>query len=100
MAAQTRARTYYATWGALLVLTGCTMAASSLTRGRAEVALTLLSSTAKASLVALFFMHLAQSRFMLRAVLVVAAAFVAILVALTAADVALRPPVPVLQPKG
>jgi cytochrome c oxidase subunit 4 len=49
---------YLATWGALMVLTALTYYASTLDLGAANLAIALLVATTKATLVALFFMHL------------------------------------------
>ena len=49
---------YVAVWGALVVLTGATVAVSYVDLGILNVAAALLIASVKASLVALFFMHL------------------------------------------
>jgi cytochrome c oxidase subunit 4 len=49
---------YVAVWAGLLVLTGATVAISYLDLGLLNVVVALLIASAKASLVALFFMHL------------------------------------------
>lgn len=49
---------YVAVWGALVVLTGATVAVSYINLGLLNVAAALLIASVKASLVALFFMHL------------------------------------------
>lgn len=49
---------YVAVWGALIVLTGATVAISYVDLGLLNVAAALLIASVKASLVALFFMHL------------------------------------------
>lgn len=49
---------YVAVWGALIVLTGLTVAVSYVDLGLLNVAVALLIASVKASLVALFFMHL------------------------------------------
>jgi cytochrome c oxidase subunit 4 len=49
---------YVAVWAGLLLLTGATVAVSYLDLGLANVVVALLIASAKASLVALFFMHL------------------------------------------
>ena len=49
---------YVAVWGGLVVLTGATVGVSYLDLGILNVAVALFIASAKASLVALFFMHL------------------------------------------
>ena len=49
---------YVAVWGGLLVLTGATVGVSYIDLGLLNVVVALLVASAKASLVALFFMHL------------------------------------------
>jgi len=51
-------RTYIVVWGALIVLTAATVAVSYVHLGMMNVVVALLIASAKASLVALFFMHL------------------------------------------
>ncbi|MBI1920310.1 MAG: cytochrome C oxidase subunit IV family protein [Geobacter sp.] len=51
-------RIYIIIWGALLVLTGVTWGVSYINLGMGNVAVALLIASVKASLVALFFMHL------------------------------------------
>ncbi|MGA6992729.1 MAG: cytochrome C oxidase subunit IV family protein [Candidatus Deferrimicrobiaceae bacterium] len=51
-------RTYIVVWGALVVLTAVTVAVSYVHLGMMNVVVALLIASAKASLVALFFMHL------------------------------------------
>ncbi len=51
-------RTYVVVWGALVVLTAVTVAVSYVNLGMMNVVVALLIASAKASLVALFFMHL------------------------------------------
>jgi len=51
-------RTYIVVWGALIVLTAVTVAVSYVHLGLMNVVVALLIASAKASLVALFFMHL------------------------------------------
>jgi cytochrome c oxidase subunit 4 len=51
-------RTYIVVWGALIVLTAATVAVSYVHLGMMNVFVALLIASAKASLVALFFMHL------------------------------------------
>jgi cytochrome c oxidase subunit 4 len=51
-------RTYLLVWGALMVLTAATVAVSYVHLGMMNVVVALLIAAVKASLVALFFMHL------------------------------------------
>jgi cytochrome c oxidase subunit 4 len=51
-------RTYIVVWGALVVLTAVTVAVSYVHLGMMNVVVALLIASVKASLVALFFMHL------------------------------------------
>jgi cytochrome c oxidase subunit 4 len=51
-------RIYVAVWGGLIVLTGATVGVSYIDLGILNVVVALLIASAKASLVALFFMHL------------------------------------------
>ena len=51
-------RTYVLVWAALMVLTAVTVAASYVHLGMMNVVVALLIASVKASLVALFFMHL------------------------------------------
>lgn len=49
---------YVAVWGALIVLTGVTVAVSYVHLGQLNIVVALLIASVKASLVALYFMHL------------------------------------------
>ena len=51
-------RTYIVIWGALIVLTAATVAVSYVHLGMMNVVVALLIAAGKATLVALFFMHL------------------------------------------
>ncbi len=51
-------RTYVAVWGALIVLTGVTVLVSYVHLGMMNVVVALIIASVKASLVALYFMHL------------------------------------------
>src|SRR5262245_55357543 len=84
-------RTYFLVFAALLLLTGLTVAASFAELGRWHVAIALSIATAKAVLVALFFMHLLYSGRLV--VLVVGAAlfWLGIMLALTFSDYLTRP---------
>ena len=51
-------RIYFAVWGALILLTGITVLVSYVHLGMMNVVVALVIASVKASLVALFFMHL------------------------------------------
>jgi cytochrome c oxidase subunit 4 len=90
-------RTYLRIWLALLALTGVSFLSSLLPLGAAGLGLALAIATAKAALVALFFMDLVGQPLATRLVLVVAALWVGVLVLLVALDPATRttfPPAP------
>jgi cytochrome c oxidase subunit 4 len=84
---------YFLVWAALLVLTGLTVAVwkVDLSFG-ARIVAAISIATVKAVLVAVFFMHLWEERGVARLVLVVATAFVALLIGLTLMDNATRFP--------
>jgi cytochrome c oxidase subunit 4 len=84
---------YVMVWAALMVLTGVTIAVwkTDLSYG-ARVAVALLVATAKAALVAVFFMHLWEEQGIARLTLVVSGLFVVLLIGLTLADNATRFP--------
>ena len=81
---------YLVTWLVLLVLTAVSWQVSLLDLGAFDLVVSLLIATVKATLVVLFFMHLAHGRFSTKLVVIVSALFVVLLVALTAGDVATR----------
>lgn len=60
--AKAEARGYALTLTALLILTGVTVGASYIDFGQGNIVIALAIATVKASLVALFFMHLAHDR--------------------------------------
>jgi cytochrome c oxidase subunit 4 len=86
----TRAATYLVTYAALLLLSAATLGVSLASLGATGVALSLAIATAKAVLIALFFMHLRHQRRSNAAVALVALVLVAFFVGLSAADVATR----------
>jgi len=53
-------RTYYAVWGALIVFTAITVLVSYVHLGVMNIAVALIIASVKASLVALYFMHLSS----------------------------------------
>lgn len=83
-------RAYFLTWIGLLLLTGLTFGLSFAPLGSFDVAVALAIATLKATLVAVFFMHLYEQRGVTRLVLVVSGVFVALLVSLLVADVVTR----------
>ena len=84
---------YVMVWAALMVLTGVTVAVWKTDLSYAgRVVAALLIATAKAALVAVFFMHLWEEKGVARLTLVVSALFVALLIGLTLADNATRFP--------
>jgi cytochrome c oxidase subunit 4 len=82
---------YVVTWIALVVLATLTLLASQHVTGHAGLVLALSIASAKAGLVACFFMHLAGGRPLHRIVFGVAIAFVALLILGVIADVGVRP---------
>ena len=95
MAKRITARSYLITWIGLLVLTGASFSTSLFALSvPAETGIALLIATAKASWVALVFMHLLEARFAQRATLVTAAVFVLLLAGLMVTDVTARHTMP------
>ena len=82
---------YALTFGALLLLTGLTLGLSFVDLGRWSVPVALTIASTKASLVALFFMHLVEQRTSNRLVAVTGIVFVGLLVGLMVVDVDTRP---------
>ena len=80
------ARTLLATAAALLALTALTVAASRLDLGAVNAVVALAIACAKASIVALFFMHLLYERRFPRVILVASALFAALFVAFVVFD--------------
>jgi cytochrome c oxidase subunit 4 len=90
---------YFAVWVALAVLTVVTYLVSRLHLGGGwGMVVALLIAVTKASLVALFFMHLWEQRGANRLVIVTACVFVALLIGLTVLDNATR--FPLANPPG
>jgi cytochrome c oxidase subunit 4 len=83
---------YLACWLALALLTGLTFALSTAELGAWSLPAALLIALTKASIVALFFMHLWDHPGASRLVLVTAALFVVLLASLVVADVMTRFP--------
>jgi len=84
--------TYFAVFFALLVGTGLTVFAATLDLGRFNAAVALGIATVKATLVALFFMHVWHASEKLTKLVVIAALFfLLLLLGLTMSDYATRP---------
>ena len=84
-------KTYVAIWIALLVGTALTVYASGVDLGRFNAAVALTIATIKATLVALFFMHIKGSSERLAKLVVIAALFfLLIFLGLTMSDYATR----------
>jgi cytochrome c oxidase subunit 4 len=81
---------YLVIWLILLVLTVVSWQVSLLDLGAFDLVVSLVIATVKATLVVLYFMHLAHARFSTKMVVIVSALFVILLVSLTAGDVATR----------
>jgi len=79
-------------WAGLMVLLGLTLGGAFLPLGRLNLVLALAIGTAKALLVAVFFMHLRRPDPLLRLAATTALFFVCFLALLTFADVLTRPP--------
>ena len=83
---------YFAVFFALLVGTGLTVFAATLDLGRFNAAVALGIATIKATLVALFFMHVWHaSERLTKLVVIVALFFLLLLLGLTMSDYATRP---------
>jgi len=83
-------RTYLLVWLALLVLTVVTWLVSYLHLGMLNVTVAMLIASAKAALVALFFMHLRYESRLLWAFAVIPLGFLLLIIGGTLADVLLR----------
>jgi cytochrome c oxidase subunit 4 len=84
-------KTYFAIWIALLAGTALTVYAANLDLGRFNAAVALIIATIKATLVALFFMHIWHASERLTKLVVIAAIFFLILLlGLTMSDYATR----------
>jgi cytochrome c oxidase subunit 4 len=79
-------RTYLLTWGGLLALTVITVGASYVDFGAANLWIALLIATAKASLVALLFMHLRHDERFNAIILMSALIFLGVFVGFTMLD--------------
>ncbi len=84
-------KTYFSVWGALLLGTFLTYKAAFIDLGRFNAAVALTIATAKALLVALFFMHLRHAHERLLKLVVIATIFfLFILIVLSMADYGTR----------
>jgi len=82
---------YLAVWGVLLALTALTVIAASLQLRRGAVALALGIAALKSTLVALYFMHLRwEKRLLIRLMLPITLATLAIFIGLTYTDILRR----------
>ncbi len=79
-------KVYFGVWAALLAFTGVTVAVSYVDFGAWNLVIALLVATAKASLVALIFMHLYYDEKFNSIVLVTSLVFLAILIQFTRFD--------------
>jgi|SRR4051812_24631196 cytochrome c oxidase subunit 4 len=82
----TSRKTYFAIFGALLVLTYATVAVSKIDLGRFNTIVALSIALAKAMLVVLFFMHVRYSTRLTKLVVVGGFAWLALLIGLTMMD--------------
>lgn len=89
---------YFAIFGTLLLLTGLTTGVAFIDMGKWNTVVALLIAVCKATLVALFFMHLRWSTNAMRMVLLAAALWLAIMISLTTMDFFTRSWIPV--PRG
>lgn len=90
-------RTYFLIFGALLALTALTTGMAYVDLGVWNTIVALAIAVCKATLVALFFMHLRWSTHMMRVVLVSALIWLGILISLTTSDFFTRDWTPVPQ---
>jgi cytochrome c oxidase subunit 4 len=90
-------RTTFATWLALLALTGVSFGVSYIHLGTLNIPVALGIASIKAILVVLIFMELAIEKFSVQVTLVVSFVFVALLIGLMVADVATRAAPPLLS---
>jgi len=81
---------YVAVWAGLLVLTGATVSVSYIDLGLLNVVVALLIASVKASLVALFFMHLKFENRLVWAFALVPIFFLALIVGGTLSDTLFR----------
>ncbi len=92
-------KSYVFVWLALLVLTAISYAVSLVHLGPLGVPIALTIATVKALLVAYIFMHLNESSFAIRSILIVSVLFIAIMIALMLADTEMRKTMPMRPEK-
>jgi cytochrome c oxidase subunit 4 len=81
-------RTYIAVWAALLVLTAITVTTASLDLGKIAIIVVLAIAAIKSSLVVLYFMHLRhEKRVVIKILIPIAIALLAIFIGLTYSDI-------------
>jgi cytochrome c oxidase subunit IV len=85
-----RNRTYVIIWLCLLALTATTVAVAKMHLTHYAVAAAMGIATTKAGLVTIFFMHLRQEPLILKIMLFLVLAALALIIALTFSDVGLR----------
>jgi cytochrome c oxidase subunit 4 len=90
-------KTYFLIFGALLLLTALTTSVAFVDLGQWNTIVALTIACCKATLVVLFFMHLRWSTRLIRAVLLSALLWLAILIGLTTTDFVSRDWTPVPQ---
>lgn len=83
-------RTYYVVFATLMTLTALTVAIATVDLGRLNPIIALTIAVCKATLVALFFMHLRSSVRLTWLVVCVGLLWLAILISLTMSDVLMR----------
>jgi cytochrome c oxidase subunit IV len=84
-------RSYFATYAALVALTATTVTTASLNVGRAAIAVVLAIAGTKSILVLLYFMHLRhEKRLLVRLLIPIVVATLAIFIGLTYTDVLYR----------
>jgi cytochrome c oxidase subunit 4 len=92
------ARTTFATWIALLVLTAVSFAISYVHLGVLNIPVAIFIAGIKGTLVVLIFMELGVEKFSVKITLVVSVLFVLLLVTLMVGDVLTRAAAPILTP--
>lgn len=83
-------RTFILIWGALLVLTGITVAVSRVDLGALNIWVALTVASVKSSLVLLIFMHLKQESILFKIGILVLLVILAVFIGLTFTDVLYR----------
>jgi cytochrome c oxidase subunit 4 len=81
---------YLLVWVALLILTAVTYGVAHMHRGPFSLAVAMLIACTKATLVALFFMHLWDEKGLNRLILLMAALFLGLMILLDVSDVRTR----------